>query len=97
MDMDNCECPSLALREFAPARAKSTRTSDILNSLEESSLKFSIADKGGFARWPGQGGHYQLLPAKKNNTWNSYDAPSWLYINVKSSFILDWEFYSPCF
>ena len=53
-----------------------TTTPNFLNSLGESDLKFFVGDEGGFVRWRGQGDRYELLPARKNNTWNAYDIPS---------------------
>ena len=60
---------------------------DLLISLGESDLKLSAVDEGSFMCWLGQGDRYKLLPARKNNIWNAYDIPTWLYIDVKSSFI----------
>ena len=66
-----------------------TTTLNFLNSLGESNFKLSAVDEGGFVYWLGQGDRYKLLPARNNNTWNAYDIPTWLYIDVKLSFISD--------
>ena len=58
-----------------------------MNSLGESGSKLYTGDESGFMHWLGQGDRYKFLPARKNNTWNAYDIPTWLYIDVKSSFI----------
>ena len=71
----------------ALARAESNDDSEFPNSLRESGLKLPIVDEGSFVPWLGQGDRYKLLPARKNNTWNAYDIPTWLYIYIKSSFI----------
>ena len=85
--MDTYECPGLAPLGMYLRVPSQTTTPNFPNSLGKSGLKLSVVDEGSFVPWLGKGDRYKLPPVKRNNTWNGYETPSWLYIDVKSSFI----------